>query len=70
MPRDNANGARAKSGGRTVPVGSELIRLYAGAMISGVSSERCSSAACASKPAHEFGLGDAFGAASSAGTSG
>ena len=29
MPRDNANGARAKSGGRTVPVGRELIRLYA-----------------------------------------
>ena len=29
MPRDNANGARAKSGGRTVPVGPELIRLYA-----------------------------------------
>ena len=29
MPRENANGARAKSGGRTVPVGPELIRLYA-----------------------------------------
>ena len=29
MARDNANGARAKSGGRTVPVGAELIRLYA-----------------------------------------
>ena len=29
MPRENANGARAKSGGRTVPAGSELIRLYA-----------------------------------------
>jgi integrase len=29
VPRDNANGARAKSGGRTVPVGAELIRLYA-----------------------------------------
>ena len=29
MPRDNANGARAKSGARTVPVGGELIRLYA-----------------------------------------
>jgi integrase/recombinase XerD len=29
VPRDNANGARAKSGGRTVPVGGELIRLYA-----------------------------------------
>jgi integrase/recombinase XerD len=28
--RDNANGARAKSGGRTVPAGGELIRLYAG----------------------------------------
>ena len=28
-PRENANGARAKSGGRTVPVGPELIRLYA-----------------------------------------
>jgi integrase/recombinase XerD len=27
--RENANGARAKSGGRTVPVGPELIRLYA-----------------------------------------
>ncbi len=27
--RENANGARAKSGGRTVPVGGELIRLYA-----------------------------------------
>ena len=26
---ENANGARAKSGGRTVPVGVELIRLYA-----------------------------------------
>jgi integrase/recombinase XerD len=29
MPRENANGARAKSGIRTVPVGPELIRLYA-----------------------------------------
>ena len=29
MPRENANGARAKSGTRTVPVGPELIRLYA-----------------------------------------
>ena len=29
MPRENANGARAKSGGRTVPVGPALIRLYA-----------------------------------------
>jgi integrase/recombinase XerD len=29
VPRENANGARAKSGGRTVPVGPELIRLYA-----------------------------------------
>src|SRR6267143_4170416 len=29
VPRDNANGARAKSGGRTVPAGAELIRLYA-----------------------------------------
>ena len=29
MPRENANGARAKSGGRTVPAGPELIRLYA-----------------------------------------
>jgi integrase/recombinase XerD len=29
VARDNANGARAKSGGRTVPVGSELVRLYA-----------------------------------------
>ena len=29
VPRENANGARAKSGGRTVPVGVELIRLYA-----------------------------------------
>jgi integrase/recombinase XerD len=28
-PRENANGARAKSGGRTVPVGPDLIRLYA-----------------------------------------
>jgi integrase/recombinase XerD len=28
-PRENANGARAKSGGRTIPVGPELIRLYA-----------------------------------------
>jgi integrase len=27
--RENANGARAKSGGRTVPVGPQLIRLYA-----------------------------------------
>ena len=30
VARENANGARAKSGGRTVPVGPELIRLYAG----------------------------------------
>jgi integrase/recombinase XerD len=29
MPRENANRARAKSGGRTVPVGPDLIRLYA-----------------------------------------
>lgn len=29
VPRENANGARAKSGGRTVPVGPQLIRLYA-----------------------------------------
>jgi integrase/recombinase XerD len=30
VPRDNDNGARAKSGrGRTVPVGAELLRLYA-----------------------------------------
>ena len=29
MPRENANGARAKSGARTVPVDPELIRLYA-----------------------------------------
>jgi len=29
VPRENANGARAKSGGRTVPVDPELIRLYA-----------------------------------------
>ena len=29
MARENANGARAKSGGRTVPAGPELIRLYA-----------------------------------------
>ena len=29
MSRENANGARAKSGGRTVPVGGDLIRLYA-----------------------------------------
>jgi integrase/recombinase XerD len=29
VPRENANGARAKSGGRTVPIGPELIRLYA-----------------------------------------
>jgi integrase/recombinase XerD len=29
VPRENANGARAKSGGRVVPVGPELIRLYA-----------------------------------------
>jgi integrase/recombinase XerD len=29
VPRDNANGARAKSGARTVPAGGELIRLYA-----------------------------------------
>jgi integrase/recombinase XerD len=28
-PRENANGARAKSGARTIPVGPELIRLYA-----------------------------------------
>jgi integrase len=29
VSRDNANGARAKSGGRTVPAAPELIRLYA-----------------------------------------
>jgi len=29
VARENANGARAKSGGRTVPVGPDLIRLYA-----------------------------------------
>ena len=29
VPRENANGARAKSGGRTVPVRPELVRLYA-----------------------------------------
>jgi site-specific recombinase XerD len=29
VSRENANGARAKSGGRRVPVGPELIRLYA-----------------------------------------
>jgi integrase/recombinase XerD len=29
VPRDNANGARAKSGGRVVPVGPDLVRLYA-----------------------------------------
>jgi integrase/recombinase XerD len=29
VPRDNASGARAKSGGRVIPVGAELIRLYA-----------------------------------------
>jgi integrase len=29
VARDNANGARAKSGGRVIPVGAELIRLYA-----------------------------------------
>jgi integrase len=29
VARENANGARAKSGGRTVPAGPELIRLYA-----------------------------------------
>ena len=29
VTRENANGARAKSGGRTVPVAPELIRLYA-----------------------------------------
>src|SRR6266852_6031562 len=29
VSRDNANGSRAKSGGRTVPVDPELIRLYA-----------------------------------------
>ena len=29
MPRENANGARAKSGGRAVPAGPDLIRLYA-----------------------------------------
>ncbi len=28
VPRENANGARAKSGARTVPVGGDLIRLY------------------------------------------
>ena len=29
VARENANGARVKSGGRTVPVGPDLIRLYA-----------------------------------------
>jgi integrase len=29
VSRENANGARAKSGGRTVPAGGDLIRLYA-----------------------------------------
>ncbi len=29
VARENANGARAKSGGRTVPIGPDLIRLYA-----------------------------------------
>ncbi len=29
MARENANGARAKSGGRRVPAGPDLIRLYA-----------------------------------------
>jgi integrase/recombinase XerD len=29
VARENANGARAKSGGRTIPVGPDLIRLYA-----------------------------------------
>jgi integrase len=29
VARENANGARAKSGGRVVPVGAEVIRLYA-----------------------------------------
>ena len=29
VPRENANGARAKSGARTVPAGPELIRRYA-----------------------------------------
>lgn len=29
VPRQNANGARAKSGQRTIPVGAELIHLYA-----------------------------------------
>jgi integrase/recombinase XerD len=29
VPRENANGARAKSGARTVPVAPELVRLYA-----------------------------------------
>lgn len=29
VARENANGARAKSGGRTIPAGPELIRLYA-----------------------------------------
>ena len=29
VPRDNANRARAKSGPRVIPVGAELIRLYA-----------------------------------------
>jgi integrase/recombinase XerD len=28
VPRENVNGARAKSGGRAVPAGAELIRLY------------------------------------------
>ena len=29
VPRENANGARAKSGARTVPVAPDLVRLYA-----------------------------------------
>ena len=30
VPRENASGARAKSGGRMIPAGPDLIRLYAG----------------------------------------
>jgi integrase/recombinase XerD len=29
VPRENANGSRAKSGGRTIPAGPDLIQLYA-----------------------------------------
>jgi hypothetical protein len=36
--RENANGARAKSGGRTIPAGPDLIRTYADYLTEGYGS--------------------------------